>query len=76
MASLKQMVNRRKSRGIKQTEVAEKMVCSVQWVRWLENANTSRPTADLWRGRYEDALDEAIADQEELIRTGGKRAKG
>lgn len=76
MASLKQLVNRRRSRGIKQMEMAEKMACSVQWVRWLENANTTRPTADLWRGRYEDALHEAIAAQDALKKAGGKRATG
>jgi transcriptional regulator with XRE-family HTH domain len=74
MTSLKQLTNRRKSRGIKQTDIADKMRCSVQWVRWLENANTTRPTADLWRGRYEIALRETIAEQDELIKAGGKRA--
>lgn len=76
MASLKVLVNRRKTRGITQAAVAEKMGCSVQWVRWLEHANTSRPTADLWRGRYEDALRDAIVEQDEMVKAGGKRATG
>lgn len=76
MASLKQLANKRIARGIPRRELAERMNCSPQWVRWLENANTTRPTADLWRVRYEDALREALVDQEELIRTGGKLEQG
>jgi len=76
MASLKQLTNRRVARGISRRELAERVGCSPQWIRWLENANTSRPTADLWRNRYEAGLNSAIAEQDALVKAGGSNATG
>ena len=68
MASLRQLANSRRTRGITQQEMADRMGCSVQWVRWLESTNyTNTVKAATWRNRYAYALHEAIRDRDVVI---------
>lgn len=66
-ASLKQLMNSRRLRGIPRRELAERMGCSANWVRWLENASPQAEVVLAWRGRYAAALQEIIEERQAKV---------
>lgn len=62
-ASIKQMSNRRQAHNITRRAIQRNLGCSESWLRWLEMGLYKGPAVEVWRGRYEKALEQIIEER-------------
>ncbi len=54
---------RRIRHGIEKQEMAKKLECSLGWLSQLELYDYKGPSRDVWAERYQQALNEMIAER-------------
>ena len=67
--TVKQLANRRRMHSISRSAVAERMGCTIAWVRFVEAGGCEGKTLNKWRGRYQVGLEEILREKKAEARS-------